>query len=162
MAETHNEKSQSEMITGEFVTDGKTFVFRLKGTPLSGSGDSASAAFDALMRADATAGDLSRKLKDLAREQEGEALRTTLVRWSMIGLIVFGAVGGALIAGAAMAPKVAADVADSTSTRLVSSFEHMSPTAEDKLSRLLQRLDAMMGDSRACPPPAPSNPGAPR
>ncbi len=33
-------KEMSGVIRGEFFTDGKTFIFQLAGTPLSGSGDS--------------------------------------------------------------------------------------------------------------------------
>lgn len=165
MSETTTAGSDTQLICGEFVTDGKHFVLRLKGTPLSGTGETASQAFEELMRAEASAGPLAQRLKQLSREQEGEQLRVTLVRWLLIALIAFGGIGGAVVAGLAMAPKVLADVAQSSASRVGAALENMSPEAEQKLSRLLQRLDKMLGDERACSPPevvpAPSSSAAP-
>jgi hypothetical protein len=79
-------------------------------------------------------------------------VRAALVRWSLIGLIVFGVLGGALVAGAAIAPRVISDVARTAVARALDGFENMSPEAEQELSELLQRADRLLGDERACTP----------
>lgn len=104
------------VIRGEFHTDGETFVFTLAGTPLSGVGATPQAAFDALMRVEAQAGALPERLRDLAREQAGAAERASLIR--LVGVLVVGLtiVGGALGGAAALAPRVAADIAATMNT----------------------------------------------
>jgi len=98
------------IVRGDFFTDGKTFVFRLADTPLSGVGDTPSAAFQDLMRVDAEAASLSARLRDLSRDQQGERVRAEIIRMSMIALIVFGVAGGAVAASAALMPRVLADI----------------------------------------------------
>ena len=92
------------VIQGDFFTDGGKFIFRLAGTSLSGVGDTPTAAFDDLMRVEAATAPLSTRMRELARDQQGEKVRAEIVRMSMIGLIVFGVVGGALAASVALAP----------------------------------------------------------
>src|SRR5262245_14992127 len=101
------QKGEIEVIKGEFCTDGKTFILTLAGTPLSGTGATASAAFENLMRTEASAGALSQRLKELARDQQGEQVRATVIRSSLMALIIFGVVAGTLVVTAAMVPRVA-------------------------------------------------------
>ena len=98
------------VIKGEFVTDGETYVLRIAGTPLTGTGPSADAAFADLMDTRAQTGAFAERLEQVAREQESDAVRATVVRWVIIAFIVFGAVGGVLVAAASLAGKVGADL----------------------------------------------------
>jgi hypothetical protein len=91
-------KGAADVVCGEFHTDGATFVFRLAGLPISGAGPSPQAAFDDLMAAQARAGDLQDKLRAIARDQQGEEVRATLIRMIMIWLIALTLIGG-LLAG---------------------------------------------------------------
>lgn len=134
----------AEIIQAEFVTDGKTFVIRLAGTPFSGLGDSPGAAFDNLMQTKASAGALPQRVSALAREQEGAKVRTTLIRVAAVGIIIFGLFGGLLLGAAAMLPRVAADVTHTTAQRLSHWLENMPPASEDKLRRLIQQTGNLM------------------
>jgi hypothetical protein len=102
------------VVRGEFFTDGKTFVLRLEGTPLSGVGPTAQAAFDDLKRAQGTAGDFTEKLKLLAKDQQGEQVRAALIRSFATWLIALTLVGGFAAGMAAVAPRLAADFSDAT------------------------------------------------
>lgn len=137
-----NELSASDgaVIRGEFHTDGQTFVFRLADTPFSGVGATPAQAFEDLLRSKASAGDLSRKLRDLAREQRGEQVRAAIVRTSMAALIAFGLVGGALGGAAALAPGVVAGVVETSAYRLGDWLDRMSPETEERLTRISQSV----------------------
>lgn len=113
------ESSQAEsgrVVRGEFHTDGETFVFTLKDTPLSGVGTSPQAAFDDLMRVQAQAGALPERLRELAREQAGAAERASIIRLVGAALVGLTIVGGALGGALALAPHVIADIADTVNT----------------------------------------------
>ena len=45
-----SEDKCTAIVKGNFVTDGETFIFCMEGTPLSGVGRTASAAFEDLVR----------------------------------------------------------------------------------------------------------------
>jgi len=142
---TGNPKNETTIIQGEFFSDGKTFVFRLAGTPLSGVGATASAAFDDLMRIDAETAPLSTLILERARDLEGETVRATIVRTAMIGLIVFAVLGGAIVATAALVPRVVSDVGSLALTRLVKSVDNMTPEQEAELSRVAARINTLLG-----------------
>ncbi len=63
------------------------------------------------MRTEASAASLSQRLKELARDQQGEQVRSTVIRSSMVALTVLGVVAGIMVVTAAMLPRVVADVA---------------------------------------------------
>jgi hypothetical protein len=150
-----------DVIEGEFSTDGRTFIFRLAGTPLSGVGNTPAAAFDDLMRADASAGGLPQRLRELARDQQGETVRATVIRIVMVCLIVFGVVGGSLVVAAALLPRVVADATVTTADRLSNWIDKMPPSAEERISKVLQRLGGLMrGSDPACQLPGQQAPGA--
>jgi hypothetical protein len=102
----------ADIVRGEFLTDGKTFVFRLKDLPLSGVGPTADAAFQDLVRVEAASGELGERLKALAADQAGELVRATVIRWLIIALIAFGVVGGGLVGAFALAPAVAQSISE--------------------------------------------------
>jgi hypothetical protein len=141
MKQEHSE-SEVEIITGDFFTDGKTFVFRLAGTPLSGTGETPTAAFQDLMRVRTSGSTLSQRLKELARDQQGERVRATVIRATMTGLIVLGVAAGALVTASGMAPRVAGAVAWSVTTGFDKWLDRMTPEQEAKLATLLQRVGA--------------------
>jgi hypothetical protein len=143
-----------EVIKGEFCTDGKTFILTLAGTPLSGTGSTASAAFEDLMRAETSAGALPQRLKELARDQQGERVRATVIRSSLVALTVFGVVAGIMVVTAAMLPRVAVDVAAVTVSRLNAWADNMPPNHQKRISDLLQRFGGLMRASDACTAPA--------
>ena len=122
---TGNPKNETAIIQGEFLSDGKTFVFRLAGTPFSGVGKTASAAFDDLMRVEAETAPLSTLIRERARDLEGETVRATIVRMTMIGLIVFAVLGGAIVGTAALVPRVVSDVGGVALTRLAKSVDNI-------------------------------------
>lgn len=126
---TEPRKETSGVIRGEFFTDGKTFIFQLAGTPLSGSGDSPQAAFDDLLRTEAASGSLGDRLKDLARDQAGERTRATVVAWSMAALIAFGVLGAAMVGALALVPMAVAGVAETTGKELAKQAAAASPPA---------------------------------
>lgn len=144
------------VVQGEFFTDGESFVFRLAGTPLSGTGPSPQAAYDDLLRVRSASSGLVDRLQALAREQAGEKVRATVIRWSMAALIVFGVVGGALAGGLAMAPAAITAVTDAGGSRLIAWVEDMPPATERKIARLLHGDETCPGaDAPARPlPPA--------
>jgi len=144
----------AELVRGEFVSDGKSFVFRLEGTPVSGAGSTAEEAFQNLMRATAAAGELGGTLRDLAREQQGERFRATLVRAVMACLIVFGVVGGALGASAALAPRVAADMVEVAADRLGSWLQEMPADERAQLASHVSHLVALGCSGTMAAPPA--------
>jgi hypothetical protein len=128
------------VVRGDFVTDGETFIFRLEGTPLSGVGRSASAAFDDLIRVQDETQPLTARLKELERDQQDEGVRATIVRMSMVGLIVFGVVGGALFGTAALLPRVIADTSETVMTKTASWLEDMPVEKQQRLSAAIVRL----------------------
>jgi hypothetical protein len=157
------EEHQIEVVKGDFYTDGRTFVFRLEGTPLTGTGTTPSAAFEDLMRVEATTGGLSQALKDMGRDQQGEQVRATVIRMTMIGLIVFGVIAGTLATTAALLPRVAADLAQITASRLEAWIVQMPPSSEERMGQFLQRIGGLMrAPNDACPAPANSTPTAPK
>lgn len=157
MSESHENKVSSGLIKGDFFTDGRSYVFRLTGTPLSGIGATPSEAFDDLMRVNAACGGLAQKLEELAREQHGETVRAAVVRMTMIGLIAFGVTGGALVGAAALAPRVVGDITEIFTHRLGHWLDTMSPTQREGLARLTQ--DATEAVAEGCE--APASPDSP-
>jgi hypothetical protein len=154
------------LVRGEFFTDGKKFVFRLAGMPLSGVGDTASAAFKDLMRAEAETAPLSARLRALARDQAGEAARAQIVRLAAIALILLGIAGGTLAASAALAPSVITDLGALATAKVVDSMETLTPEREAALRKVVRRLGGIMGVSGrdiGCPTtqPATGSPTAP-
>jgi hypothetical protein len=143
---------EAEVIKGDFFTDGKTFILRLADTPLSGTGATAQEAFENLMSTQQSAGALTGRIKALARDQQGETLRTAIIRMTLAGLIVFGVIGGALVTAASMAPKVAADIATSTAVGLINWLDGLTPAREEKLTILLKRVRTLLGEPEACQP----------
>jgi hypothetical protein len=139
------------LIQGEFFTDGKTFVFKLAGTPLSGTGATPEAAYNDLMRVQGAAGDLNQRLRDLAREQRGEATRASVIRMTAIAMIAFGVVGAALIGGGALAPKVIADVAEVSSGKMATWVDSLTPEQEQKFARI---FGGKCAPAEIAPPPA--------
>lgn len=133
------------LVQGEFFTDGRKFVFRLAGLPLSGVGDTPDAAFEDLMRIEAETTPLSTRMRALARDQEGERVRGRIIRLAAIALIVFGVVGGALAASAALAPSVIADIGALATSKLVASMQRLTPEREAKLRQAVQHLDGVIG-----------------
>jgi hypothetical protein len=141
--------SELAMVAGEFFSDGKTFVFRLAGTPLTGIGETPSAAFEDLMRVDAKTAPLSALMRERARDQQGEITRAAIIRMTMIGLIIFAVLGGAIVATAAIAPRVAVDVGGLALTRLVHSLDDMSPQHQAELTRAANRINELFGRQNA-------------
>ena len=155
---TKSVDNPSGVVQGEFFTDGETFVFRLGGTPLSGTGANPQAAFEDLMRARSTAGGLTERLGELAREQAGETVRASVIRWSAAALIAFGVAGGAVAGGLALAPMAVAAIVDSSGERLSAWVEAMPPATQAKITRLLHGAESCA--PAASPPPTvpPSRP----
>ncbi len=135
------------LIRGEFVTDGKKFIFRSAGMSLSGVGDTPSAAFADLMRAEAETAPLSTRMQALARDQEGETVRAGIIRLAAITLILLAVVGGALATSAALAPSVITDLGALATSKLVDSIEHLTPQREAALRQAVQRLGGIIGVS---------------
>jgi hypothetical protein len=146
-----SDQREIDLIRGDFVTDGTTFVLRLAGTPFSGVGHSAAAAFEDLIRIDREAAPLSDRLRELARDQQGEKVRSTMIRTAMIGLIVFGVIGGALFGAAAMLPRVLADVSETTITQLARWIEDMPADKQERLSRAIARIGVLSSRPTNCP-----------
>ncbi|HEY0941159.1 MAG TPA: hypothetical protein VGE08_13750 [Steroidobacter sp.] len=161
MAQLLEKDQEADLIQGEFFTDGKTFVFRLKDTPLSGTGNSPAEAFQDLVRVDAAAGALKHKLQTLQREQRGELVRATIIRMTMIGLITFGVLGGALVGAAALAPRVIADMVQITTEKLGNRLAAMSPEQERSIGHLVQKLSALCNAPTATPEMPASAPDLP-
>jgi hypothetical protein len=136
-------KQESSLIKGNFVTDGETFVFRLAGTPISGIGKSATAAFEDLVRVSGDAAPLADRLRELARDQEDEKVRATVIRMAMVGLIVLGVVGGALFGAAAIFPRVVADTSELTIRQLSRWVQDMPIEKQEELSRAIARIMAL-------------------
>jgi hypothetical protein len=136
--------SEPAIVQGEFFTDGKKFIFRLAGLPYSGVGDSPSAAFEDLMRVERQGAPLTTVLRQQARDLEGEATRKLIIRWVSIGLIIFAILAGALVATAALLPKVVADVGSMALTHLSHSLDTMSPEREAEIARAARRLHALL------------------
>ena len=147
MEYSSNSTGEVAVLKGEFWTDGTSFIFKLADTPLSGTGDSPAAAFENLMRSDKGAGGLSSRLRELARDQQGERVRAMVIRMAMIGFIAFGLMGGALVGSAALFPRVIADITDITTTRLNRWVETMPPSTEERIARLLQRTGELLRPS---------------
>lgn len=157
------EKREVGVIKGEFYTDGDTFVFRLAGTPLSGTGSTLSAAFEDLLRVESAAGPLSQTLKDLGRDQQGEQVRAAVIRMSMIGLIVFGVIAGTLAATAALLPRVAGDMSQIAASRLETWLVQLPPSSEERIGRFFQRIGSLVrAPDATCPAPSTFAPVAPK
>jgi hypothetical protein len=151
-------KREMNLIKGDFVTDGETFVFRLAGTPLSGVGNSAATAFDDLVRVSGETVPLADRLRELARDQQDEKVRATVIKFAMVGLIIFGVIGGALFGAAAILPRVVADTSETTVTQIASWIENMPVEKQERLSRAMGRIWALSGQSRgAASPPTDPN-----
>jgi hypothetical protein len=145
MTEVTSAKGEIEVVKGEFITDGKTFVFHLPGTPFSGIGSTPADAYQDLMRIGAQTDQLSKRMKELARDQQGEIVRATIIRMSMIGLIVFGVVGGALFGAAAIFPRVAADISENTITQIARWIDDLPADRQEKISHAVQRIGDIFG-----------------
>lgn len=143
---------KSSAISGDFVTDGDTFIFRLKGTPLSGVGQSASAAFDDLTRVMGETEPLIARLRDLERDQQGENVRASIVKMSMLGLIVFGVIGGALFGTAALLPRIIADTGETVMTKTADWLENMPEEKQQRLSKALARLRSQIEGANGAVP----------
>jgi hypothetical protein len=154
------DKQDPGVIRGELFTDGTTFIITLAGTPLSGTGASADAAYADLMRASDAAGDLRGRLEAMAREQQGEIVRATVIRWIMIALICFGVVGGALAGAAAIAPSIAVNMTEA-GAKTLSRYAKSKPEAFKTLSSLLGHSSGLPA-SAAPAAPASSAPSSPR
>ncbi|HTI02924.1 MAG TPA: hypothetical protein VL752_18410 [Acidisoma sp.] len=135
------------LVRGEFFTDGRKFVFRFAGMPLSGIGDTPGAAFDDLMRAEAETAPLSARMRALARDQAGEAVRAQIVRFAAIALILLGIVGGTLAASAVLAPSVITDLGALATAKVIGSMEALTPEREAALRKAVQRLGGIVGVS---------------
>jgi hypothetical protein len=148
MMHNMNGKPATNLIKGDFVTDGETFVFRLSGTPLAGVGKSAAAAFDDLMRLSGETAPLVDRLREVARDQQDEKVRATAVKMAMVGLIVFGVIGGAIFGAAAIFPRVVADTSEVAVTQIARWIEDMPAEKQEKLSRAMARIWALSGQAR--------------
>ncbi len=137
-------EGEVEVLQGDFFFDGKTYVFRLSGTLLSGIGETPTAAFEDLMRVEAKTAPLSSRMRELARDQQGEKVRAEIIRMAMIGLIVFGVVGGSLAASAALAPKVIADIGSLAAGKVINSIDNMTPEREAALATRLRRINGLV------------------
>lgn len=158
----NHQVEEADVIRGDFVTDGRTFILRLADTPLSGVGTTPQEAFDNLLAAQSAAGELPRRLSALAREQAGEQVRARIIQLAMIALIVLGVAGGATVSAAAMAPKVAATLIDTTIASFDTWLDTMPAERERKLSAVLTRVDALTHDDRDAGRPEPTaTPSAP-
>jgi hypothetical protein len=150
-------KQEVDLIKGDFVTDGEMFVFRLAGTPLSGVGASAAAAFEDLVRVRGETALLAERLQELARDQQDEQVRSTVVRMAMIGLIAIGVVGGALFGAAAIFPRVVADTSELTISQISRWVENMPIEKQEKLSRAIERIRELGQSKDTASPPADNN-----
>jgi hypothetical protein len=163
MEYSSNSTGEVAVLKGEFWTDGTSFIFKLADTPLSGTGDSPAAAFESLMRSDKGAGGLSSRLRELARDQQGERVRAMVIRMAMIGFITFGIIGGTLVGSAALMPRVIADVTEITTRQLNRWFETMPSSSEERIARLLQRTGELLRPSATvCDDPEQSLKTTPR
>ena len=140
------------IIKGEFVTNGETFIFRLAGTPLSGIGTSPQDAFANLVRAESAAGPLPTQIQALAREQQGETVRASVIRTTMAGLIFLAVVGGALLTAAGMMPRVATQASTALMTAMNSWLDNLTPSQEEKVAAILQRVRTIL-QADACQKP---------
>jgi len=143
------------VIRGEFFSDGATFVLKLADTPLSGAGASPDKAYENLLKATADAGDLTVRLKRLARDQQDERTRQTLIRSLMTSLVVLGVIGGGIIVSAGFLPKIFAEAHLGPADQLTRMLDNLDPDRERKLAGVLTRLDALVArPAAACPPAA--------
>jgi hypothetical protein len=149
-----NGQREANLIKGDFFTDGETFVFRLAGTPISGVGNSAATAFEDLVRVSGETAPLADRLRELARDQQDETVRATVIKFAMVGLILFGVVGGALFGAAAMLPRVVADTSETTVTEVARWIENMPAEKQEGLARAMARIWALSGQSRGAASPS--------
>jgi hypothetical protein len=145
------------LVKGDFVTDGKTFIFRLEGTPLSGVGNSPAAAFEDLVRVRGATGPLADQLRDLTRDQQDEKVRATVIRMALVGLIVFGVVGGGLFGAAAIFPRVVADTSELTVTQISRWVENMPAEKQEKISGAIAKILAFVQSKGPTSQPADHN-----
>jgi hypothetical protein len=125
------------VVRGAFHTDGKTFVFTMADVPLSGVGATPQAAFDDLMAAYARAGDLPARLEAMSREQAGAADRRAIIKLIGIGMIALTVIGGALGGAVALAPRVVADVAQTTLEKVNEWASELTPEERRNLRDIL-------------------------
>jgi hypothetical protein len=139
------------VVRGAFHTDGNTFVFTMADVPLSGVGATPQAAFDDLMAAYARAGALPARLEAMSREQAGAADRRMIVKLIGIGLIALTVIGGALGGAVALAPRVVADVAQTTLEKVNEWAGELTPEERRSLRDILHEPteDATPADEAA-------------
>lgn len=139
------------VVRGAFHTDGKTFVFTMADVPLSGVGATPQAAFDDLMAAYARAGDLPARLEAISREQAGAADRRAITKLIGIGMIALTVIGGALGGAVALAPRVVADVAQTTLEKINDWASELTPEERRNLRDILNEPpeDAAPADETA-------------
>jgi hypothetical protein len=139
------------VVRGAFHTDGKTFVFTMADVPLSGVGATPEAAFDDLMAAYARAGDLPARLEAMSREQVGAADRRAIIKLIGIGMIALTVIGGALGGAVALAPRVVADVAQTTLEKVNEWASELTPEERRNLRDILNEPpeDAAPADETA-------------
>lgn len=139
------------VVRGAFHTDGKTFVFTLADVPLSGVGTTPQAAFDDLMATYARAGELPARLEAMSREQAGAADRRAIVKLIGVGLIALTVIGGALGGAVALAPRVVADVAQTTLEKVNEWASELTPEERRNLRDILNEppADAAPADETA-------------
>lgn len=139
------------VVRGAFHTDGKTFVFSMADVPLSGVGATPQAAFDDLMAAYARAGDLPARLEAMSREQAGASDRRAIIKLIGIGMIALTVIGGALGGAVALAPRVVADVAQTTLEKVNEWASELTPEERRNLRDILNEPpeDAAPADETA-------------
>jgi hypothetical protein len=158
MSEDFSGEQDAMIITGDFVTNGRTFVFRLAGSPHSGVGASAGDAFDDLIRSHGKCSPLADRVHELARDQQDENVRSTTIKMAAIGLIVFGVAGGVVFASAAILPRLIVQTSELAINRLSRWVEDMPVERQEKLLRAIQRFrtpGGTKGVSGSSPGPNP-------
>jgi hypothetical protein len=142
----------SAVINAELLTDGETFIVRLSDVPISGTGATAQEAFVNMMAARSLAGALPERIERLAREQQGEEVRASIIRTTLAGLIIIGAIAGALVTAVGMAPKVARDLASGLAVATGRWLDELTPAQEEKLAQIARRLRTILTEREQEPP----------
>lgn len=121
MTKASQSNADAGVVSGEFFTDGATYVMRFKGSPISGVGPNPQAAYEDLVRAQSATGELAQKLDMLARDQQSEQVRASLIRAVSTWLIVLTVLGGVTAGVAAVSPKLASDFAHAVNQAMAGS-----------------------------------------